>query len=827
MSKKVLIIGGVAGGATAAARLRRLDESAEIIIFERGQYVSYANCGLPYYVGGLISTRESILLQTPESLKERYNLDVRVQHEVTSIDRVTKTVNVKNLAKNEEYQESFDALIVAAGSEAVKPPISGINEATNLFTLRTVEDADALKAYINEKHPKNAVVIGAGFIGIEITENLIELGIGVTMVEMLDQVMGPLDKEMAAFVAINLKEHGVKLQLGNGVKSLSEAGQKIELNDGQILNADLIILSIGVKPESTLLKNAGVEISERGGVIVNEQMQTSDEAIYALGDMVQVIDKISGNQVQIPLAWPANRQARIVADNICGKTARYKGTLGAAVFKCFDLTVAMTGNSEKILQKNNRPYKTIHIHPGAHASYYPGSSNIALKLLFDPNNGDILGAQGVGLSGVDKRIDVINTAIQGGIKAWQLQDVELCYAPPFSSAKDPVNMLGYIAEDMRDGLIETVQWYDLPNLGENDVVLDIREQDELVMGGIPGAIHIPLSKLREQSLTLDRNKTYYPYCQVGLRAYIAARQLIAKGYKVKNIDGGYRTWSVMNAAVDTSATVISDSGKADKLPKSQPVQSTFNGEIKTMETIKLDACGLQCPGPLMKVAAAVKGLPEGGQIEAVATDPAFPIDMESWCLKTGNTFISKSDDGKGHYSVVVAKGKTIADAPNGMQITETEKALTMIVFDGELDKALAAFIIANGALAFGKKVTIFFTFWGLNVLRKDAHVKVKKGLIESMFGFMMPRGANKLAISNMNMAGMGPAMIKYVMKTKNVDSLPILMQKAMDNGCKLIACTMSMDIMGIKKEELIDGVELGGVATYLGKASEANINLFV
>lgn len=824
MSKKIVIIGGVAGGATAAARLRRLDEQAEIIIIERGKYVSYANCGIPYYVGGVIMSREALLVQTPESLKQLYNLDVRTEQEVTSINREQKTVSIKDLKNNSDYIESFDTLVLATGAEPIKPPIEGV-EAENVFTLRTIEDADAIKEYLANNDTKKAVIIGAGFIGIEVAENLKELGLSLTIVEMLDQVMGPLDKEMAAIVANHIREQGVSLQLNNGVKKIEDEGRTVVLNDDSKLEADILILAIGVKPENMLAKNAGIDCAERGGVIVNENLQTNDNSIYALGDVIQVKDRVSGNQVQIPLAWPANRQARIIADNICGKDNKYLGTLAAAIFKCFDLTVAMTGNSEKQLQKLGRKYQPIHIHPNAHANYYPGASTISLKMLYDPETGEILGAQGVGRAGVDKRLDVISTAIQSGVKAWQLQDLELAYAPPYSSAKDPVNMLGYIAEDIREGLVSTAQWYEIEKLGEDEVILDVREDEELVMGGMKNALHIPLTELRDNLDKLDKSKTYYAYCQIGLRAYIAVRMLMQHGFKVKNIDGGLKTWAAINSEEDSSAQTFEDGGATAN------IKSTFQGEINEMETIKLDACGLQCPGPLLKVSKAIADLAEGARVEAVATDPAFAIDMESWCKKTGNTFISKSDNGKGIYQVIIQKGNANATAvkqsDKSIQVSENNQALTIIVFNGDLDKALAAFIIANGALAFGKKVTIFFTFWGLNVLRKDSHVKVKKNLIETMFGWMMPKGANKLALSNMNMAGMGPMMIKYVMKQKNVDSLPDLMQQAIDNGGKLIACTMSMDIMGIKEEELIDGVELGGVATYLGEASEGNINLFI
>ncbi|MDP4083651.1 MAG: CoA-disulfide reductase [Bacillota bacterium] len=544
MSKKIVIIGGVAGGATAAARLRRLDEKSQIVLFERGEHISFANCGLPYYIGETIKDRGKLLVQTVEGMSKKFNLDIRVSTEVTKINRIKKTVEVRNLITNEEYEESYDALILSPGAKPIFPNIEGVSEAKNVFTLRNIPDTDKIKAVVDQEQPKNAVIVGGGFIGLEMAENLVERGLNVTVVEMANQVMAPLDYEMAAIVHKHLIEKGVNLILNDGVKAFEENGTVIELSSGKQLPSDLTLLSIGVRPENQLAKDAGLNIGERGGIQVNEFLQTNDESIFAIGDAIEVTDYINGNAAMIPLAGPANRQGRIVANNIYGKQETYKGTLGTSIAKVFDLTVATTGNNEKRLKQLNIPYQAIHTHPSSHAGYYPGAAPIALKLLFDPNEGYILGAQAVGKDGVDKRIDVIATAIKGNLTVFDMTEIELSYAPPFSSAKDPVNMAGYVATNIINGEVETVQWDEIDKIIENNgLLIDVREPKERENGFIKGSINMPLGDIREHLEELPKNETIYVSCQVGLRGYLAARILSENGFKVKNLDGGWKTYS--------------------------------------------------------------------------------------------------------------------------------------------------------------------------------------------------------------------------------------------------------------------------------------------
>lgn len=542
--KKIVIVGGVAGGATAAARLRRLSEQYEIVMFERGEYISFANCGLPYYIGEVITDRKKLLVQTVEGMSKRFRLDIRNFSEVTAIHRDRKTVSVKNVQTGEEYEETYDILLLSPGAKPIVPPIPGIEEAEALFTLRNVPDTDKIKAYVDEQKPKHAVVIGGGFIGIEMAENLVERGMNVTLIERSNQVMAPIDYEMATIVHTHMQEHGVQLILEDGVQAFEHNGRRIVLTSGQVLETDMIILAIGVQPESQLAKEAGLELGIRGTIKVNEHLQTSDPNIYAIGDAIEVKNYIHGFETFVPLAWPANRQGRLVADHIHGIDAKYNGTLGTAIAKVFDLTVAATGNNEKTLKQLGIPYEVVHIHPMSHASYYPNAQQMTLKLIFDKETGNIYGAQAVGKDGVDKRIDVIATAIKGGLTVRELPDLELAYAPPFSSAKDPVNMAGYVASNIIDGMAETVQWYEIDDIVANGgFLIDVRTPGEVARGAIRGSINIPLDELRERLSELPKNKTIYVTCQVGLRGYLATRILQENGFAAKNLDGGYKLYA--------------------------------------------------------------------------------------------------------------------------------------------------------------------------------------------------------------------------------------------------------------------------------------------
>jgi NADPH-dependent 2,4-dienoyl-CoA reductase/sulfur reductase-like enzyme/rhodanese-related sulfurtransferase len=547
MSKKLLIIGGVAGGATAASRARRIDETAEIILFERGEYISFANCGLPYYIGKIIKERESLLVTTAAAFKARYNIDIRPFSEVTEIDRNRKEVTVREIKTGKTYKESYDRIILSPGAEPLMPPLEGIN-IKNIYSLRSIPDSDLIKAHVDEKNPESAVIIGGGFIGLEMAENLALRGIKVTIIEMLDQVMAPVDYEMAAIVHAHLKEKGVGLILGDGVKSFSMSGNQVRVTTGKgvEVKCDMVILSIGIRAESILAKNAGLNTGKRGGIVVDSGMRTSDPDIYAVGDAVEVRDYVSGFPVMTALAGPANKQARIAADNAMGRNAKFRGTMGTTVAKIFDLVVASTGNNEKTLKQNNTPYLVSYTHSGSHAGYYPDAEMMVIKLIFSPGSGRILGAQIIGGKGVDKRIDVLATAIYAFMTVDDLEELELAYAPPFSSAKDPVNIAGFVAANILKGDVQTVNWDDLKDIdNENEILIDLRDKNELDESGtIEGAINIPLSELRGRLTELDRTKSYIPFCAIGLRGYLGHRILVQNGFKSRNLSGGYKTYRV-------------------------------------------------------------------------------------------------------------------------------------------------------------------------------------------------------------------------------------------------------------------------------------------
>lgn len=534
---KVVIIGGVAGGMSAATRMRRLDGDAEIIVLEKSGYVSYANCGLPYYVGGVIEEESDLLLQTPESLHARFRLDVRVANEVIAINRPKKTVSVRNVLTREVYEIDYDKLILSPGASPVVPPIPGVERA---MTLRTVEDVERITARVGEK-PASAVVIGGGFIGVEIAENLMHRGIKTSLVEATPQVLAPLDPEMATLVSKEMALQGVELHLADGVSTID--AQTVTLSSGAVLPAALVILAIGVRPDTALAKAADLKIGERGGIEVDDFNRTSDHDIYAVGDAAQKSDALDGTATLVPLANLANRHGRVVADHIAGLTTRPVKTIGTAIVKVFDLMIATTGWNEKRLIAQNRPYLAIHTHPNSHAGYYPDAKQMALKLLFDPKTGEILGAQGVGIEGVDKRIDVIATAIRGGITAPELADLELAYAPPFGSAKDPVNMLGYIAENLISGLVETAQWNQIDEfVAKGFDLIDVRSAGEFGRGNIPGARNIPVDEIRDRTSELT-NKNILVNCQVGQRGHTATMLLKELGFNAVHLDGGYLTWS--------------------------------------------------------------------------------------------------------------------------------------------------------------------------------------------------------------------------------------------------------------------------------------------
>lgn len=814
---KVLIVGGVAGGAGAATRLRRQSEEAEIILFEKGEYISYANCGLPYYIGGTIKDREKLIVTQPKLLRDRFRIDVRTMSEVVKIDRDKKTVTVQNHADGSTYEESYDKLILSPGAVPKRPNLPGI-DSEGIFTLRTVPDTYRIDAYIKEKGAKTAVVVGAGFIGVEMAENLKERGLDVTVVEFLDQAIASLDPEMAAILHRHMRENGIKLLFGTGVQGFEKAdGLKVKLTGDREIPADVVILSIGVAPDSRLAKDAGLELGAGGSIQVDPTFATSDPDIFAVGDAISVRQIVTGDKTLLPLAGPANKQGRLAGENALGqRVTKDDGVQGSAVLKVFDMTAASTGMNEKQLNAQKIPYQKTYIHPSSHAGYYPGSSQISMKLLFAPD-GKILGAQAVGYDGVDKRIDVLATALRLGGTVYDLEKLELCYAPPYSSAKDPVNMLGFTAANILRGDVKVFHYDEADSLDREKISLvDVRTPDEMKMGTLEGAMGIPLDNLRGRIGELPKDKPVYVFCQVGLRGYLAARILQQNGYDVYNLSGGYKTY--ITAKGDRENPTGADCIGVKKNSSGPAVKSACCQDAKMIE---VDACGLQCPGPIMKASEGIKSIRDGECLTIRATDPAFASDIRVWCERTGNLLLGVEREGA-TYTVKIQKG---AQAPAIPAQSGNDKS--MVVFSGDLDKALAALIIANGAASMGRKVTMFFTFWGLNILRKSEKVHVKKNFMEAMFGVMMPRGSKKLGLSKMNMMGMGSKMIRGVMKSKNVTSLEELLRSAMDSGVRIVACQMSMDIMGIKPEELIDGVEIAGVATFLGSAEQSDTNLFI
>lgn len=841
MSKKTVIIGGVAGGATAAARLRRRDESMEIIMFEKGDYISYANCGLPYYIGDVIKSRDALLLQTPMAMKNKYNIDVRIASEVVEIHPDEKTITIKELKTGNQYEETYDNLILATGSSPIKPPIPGIDN-ENIFTLWTVPDTDRIKEYIKEKNPKKAAIIGGGFIGLEMAENLHGEGIQVSVIEMQNQVMAPIDFEMAHLLHENMRMNQINLVLGDGVKSFNTNNgvTEILLNSGNIVEADMVILSIGIKPNSALAKDAGLELNQKGGVVVDKNLRTSNADIYAVGDVIEVENFVSKTKTMIPLAGPANKQGRIVADNIAGDEKTYEGSLGTSIAQVFDLDAACVGLNEKALKamgkEKNKDYYTVLINQRSHAGYYPGATQLILKIIFE-KDGKILGGQIVGQEGADKRIDTLATTMRLNGTIFDLAELELAYAPPFSSAKDPVNMLGFVAENVLRGLVSFTEWDEIDSLYHNKeaensyIILDVTEDIERMVFAMPGSYHIPLGQLHQRMDELDREKLIIVYCAIGVRSYNAARTLMQNEFKnVTVLSGGTSFYKSMHHN-DFDKNNLDDNDGSDA---SNFMNSNDNSqESSAMESAKpskeikiLDCCGLQCPGPIMKVNETIRDMQDEEVLQVCSTDMGFSKDIASWCKRTGNTLMQMEKKDKENI-VYIKKGIAKCDMPDQIKEAVVPQGKTLIVFSGDLDKVLASFIIANGAASMGRPVTMFFTFWGLNALRKSSKVSVKKPFIDKMFGMMMPRGTGKLKLSKMHMAGMGTQMMKKVMKDKSVDSVEELMKHAMKNGVKLIACTMSMDVMGITKEELIDGIEFAGVASYLGDAEESNVNLFI
>ncbi|MDI9551264.1 MAG: FAD-dependent oxidoreductase [Bacteroidota bacterium] len=814
---KHVIIGGVAGGATAAARIRRADEKAEIILLEKGKHISYANCGLPYYLGGIIADRDRLFVQTPESFGLRFKVDVRVENEAIAIDTANKEVRIRRRDGN-EYVETYDKLLLSPGSDPVRPPLEGI-DTEGIFTLRNVEDTDAIKAFMESRPIRGTVIVGGGFIGLEMAENLHATGAKVSIIEMAPQVMAPVDFSIASFVHGHLQDKGVDLHLGKGVKKFEKTagGIRIYFGEDETLDADMVLLSIGVRPNTQLARDAGIALGERG-IQVDKFLQTSAPDVYAVGDAIEYPHPLTGQAWLNFLAGPANRQARIVADNmVFGNRTEYEGSIGTSIAKVFDLTVGATGLAAKRIKQLNIPYRTVTTVSAAHASYYPKAFPLTLKIVFDPETGKLYGGQCVGLDGVDKRIDQLAIFIKRGGTVQDLCSLEQAYAPPFSSAKDPLAIAGYAASNVVNGSMPVVTWRELREKCKEDVfLLDVRTPEEYALGSIEGSVNIPLDELREHLDELPRDKEIVIYCSIGLRGYVGLRILKGHGFEqVYNLTGGLKLWESATASPSDPAAPA----RVVSMPFASRPASALNAGV-----IRVDACGLQCPGPILKLKQAIDKAEVGDRVEVISSDPGFLRDAPAWSASTGHPLLSCTSE-NGEIKAVFEKAG--AGVPVSDRAVQGSKNKTFIMFSDDLDRAIATFVLANGAAATGHKVSIFFTFWGLNVIKKVKKPAVKKDFFGKMFGCMLPSSSKKLRLSRMSMLGAGDKMMRFLMKKKNINSLEELRDQALAGGVEFIACQMSMDMMGIAKEELLDGVEIGGVATYMNRAENAVVNLFI
>ena len=833
---KLVVVGGVAAGMSTAARARRLDESAEIVVFERAHHVSFANCGLPYHIGEVIADRDRLLLQTPDSLRDSLALDVRTGHDVIAIDPAAKTVRVRDLDSGAEFDETYDKLALCPGAAAFIPPLAGVDN-PRIHVLRRVGDMDRIKAAVDGADggpAKHAVVIGAGYIGLELAENFHHRGVETVIVEMGDQIMPPLDRELTTQMESYIRAHGISLQLNTQAAAFSETADgriRVELQNSEFLVTDLVVLAAGVRPNTDLAASAGVELGPRGGIKVDDRMRTSVPDIWAAGDAVEVEHLILPGTHLIPLAGPANRQGRVAAENICGRDSAWSPVQGTSIVKMFEMVAGATGANQRQLTAAGIPFERVQVHPSGHAGYYPGTAKMQLKVLFEPGSGKLLGAGIVGFDGVDKRLDVLATAIRAGLTVFDLQDLELAYAPPFGSAKDPINMAGFVGANLLKG--DVALWYpsEYPGATQDARIIDVRGPDEYDIWHLPGAENVPLHTIRQACADWDRDRPLRLYCATGFRSYLAYRALVQRGFgDVSTLSGGMSTFRAFHdvsfaADVDTYEPIenYAEDVTGTNTGKAHPAVPPVGPAAPTGVSVDLDCTGLACPGPIMKLQARVEELQPGDDVLVHVSDPGFRLDAPAWASKNGHELLEIYPEGPG-YAARFRKGGAVQ--PTGAAARIRDKK-TLVVFSGDFDRVLASFILANGSVAMGDEVSMFFTFWGLNALRRTDPPARDKGLMERAFTVMMPSGPEKLPLSTMNMLGGGPAMIKRIMADHNVPSLPELIAAAQAQGVRLVACTMTMELLGIAQEDLIDGVELGGVAMMYGESNESNAQFFI
>ena len=810
--KKVVIVGGVAGGATAAARIKRLDQSTHVTMFERSPDISFANCGLPYYLGREIVDRSRLALQTPETFSKAVGVDVRPETTVTAIDTAKKVVLYKAAGSAEEKSLAYDKLVYSPGASPIRPTnMEGIND-HRILTLRNLQDMDKLDHILQQPGTKRVAVIGAGFIGLEVAEQLARLKKSVALVELAPAVLPQADVIMSEFLHQTLASNGVKLHLGDGVKAFVPSGQSlcVQLSSGAKIEADAVVLCIGVRPESQLAKDAGIALGDGCRVKVNGFMQTSNPDIYSVGDVVETSDLVfPDRRAWAALGNVANMQARIAADHLTkGTSIPYKGSLGTAIVRVFDQVLAVTGWTEKRLKAQCIPYATTIITADNHAGYYPGATPITMVITYDPVTGRLFGGQAIGYEGVDKRIDVIATAIQGGLTIDDLSQTQLSYSPPFGSARDVVNVAALAARNRRDGLVKVTNTLD-PEQGK--VLLDVRPREVTALTPIPNAINIPYAELAGSVSQLDTTKVYKTVCAMGKTSYFASRVLTQKGFEVESLNGGLKVHRKPPAVF------------------SEPAAATVSAvPTKCSEVVHLDCTGLACPGPLMKLKAAIDKIPAGATLHVTASDQGFANDLRAFAKSNNMEVVAVAVKGGIVHGELIVGGKQQQSTACGASVGGARKGASIVVFSQDMDKVLASLVIANGAKAMGGDVTMFFTFWGLNALRKSRGSSVhRKPFMDAMFGFMMPKGLGKLPISNMNFLGIGPKLLRFQMGQKQLPTVEGLLRDAQQQKVRIVACTMSMDAMGITKEELLDGIEYGGVADFMASSELTGTNLFI
>lgn len=827
--KRFVIVGGVAAGASAAARLRRLDENASIVILEKGDSASYANCGLPYRLGNVIRSRDNLLVTAPEKFRDWFAIDLRCRSEAVAIDRDRQTVHVRE-ASGREYDEPYDTLLLAPGAVPREASVPGADDPA-VHHLWTLADMDAVERSL-DSGAHRALVVGAGFVGVETAENLAHRGLEVTIVQK-SHVLPILDPEMSTLVADELLRSGIALELGCVVERYHRTpdGLVATLSNGRELVCDLAIEGVGVAPASSLAASAGLELGPRGHIRVDEHMRTSDPAIYAAGDAVEVVDSATGRAVAIALAGPANKQGRIAADNMAARApaapATYRGGNGTSVVRVGGLTVASAGRTEERLAREGVPHRALYIHPFSNATYFPGAAQMTLKLLFAPSDGAILGCQIVGTKGVDKRIDLISAAMSAGWPAPRLAEAEAAYAPPYGSAKDSVNFAGFVAQNILDGLTDPVS----PGADLSAAfVVDVRTPAEYALGAIPGARNLPLETLRDHLDELPHDRSVVAYCQVGVRGYLAERILRQRGFDAHNLSGGYTAWKLFH---HTLPPVRRPTAKVaeDPAPKSS---APANATVSATAPVELDVRGLACPGPVMRLTQTISGVPDGTRIHLLAPS-TFEGDLRRWAEANGHGLdqLAALSDG---IEAVVTKGgaaqgpatRPATPAPTcpSAPLPAPPAKMAIVVFSNDLDRALAALILANGFAATGTQVSLFFTFWGLSILRKNPAPRTKKTFLAKMFAWMLPCGAKKLALSKLDMMGLGRGLMKDLMRKQHVPSLDDLIASAHDAGVKFLACEMAMNLMGFSADELAPVDEVVGVATFAAVA-KASGTLFI